>query len=132
MRLSLFDKIFSVFAIPRGDKRKEPRRDDELPVEIEMLSDEANPGPSSILYAQIKDISAGGIKIWTSVYIPLETRIRLIFTLFDFGETIDPIGRVAWANPIENSDMYEMGIEFENTRPEVLCTLLEYVYTDWS
>ena len=68
MRLSLIDKIFNAFVAAKGEKRKEPRREDELPVEIEILLDETDSGPTRVLYAQIKDISAGGVKILTSVY----------------------------------------------------------------
>jgi len=132
MRLSLIDKLFNAIGASKSEKRKEPRRDDELSVEIEILSDETNPRPTRVLYAQIKDISVGGVKIWTSVYIPLDTPIKLKFTLSKLGETIGPIGKVVWGNPIEDSDMYEMGIEFENTQPEILCTLLDYIYTDWT
>jgi c-di-GMP-binding flagellar brake protein YcgR len=131
MRLALIDKIFSAFVSSKREKRKDPRREDELPVEIEILSDETTLGPTRVLYAQLKDISAGGVKILTSVYIPLETPIKLKITLLRLGETIGPIGKVVWGNQVEDSDLFEMGIEFENTQPEILCTLLEYVYTDW-
>jgi len=131
MRISLIDKIFNALIFNKGEKRREPRREDELPVEIEILSDETHPGPTSVLYAQIKDISAGGVKILTSVYIPLNTQVRLKITLSKIGESIGPIGNVVWGNRLENSDMYEMGIEFEQIPPDILCTLLEYVYTDW-
>ena len=131
MRLSLIDKIFNAFVAARREKRKEPRRDDELPVEIEILTDETDSGPTRVLYAQIKDISAGGVKILTSVYIPLDTPIELKITLPNLGETIGPIGKVVWGKHIEDSEMYEMGIEFEDTQPDILCTLLEYIYTDW-
>jgi hypothetical protein len=131
MRLSLLDKIFNAFISVKGEKRKEPRREDELPVEIEILSDETNLGPTRVLYAQIKDISAGGVKILTSLYIPLDTPIKLKITLSKLGETIGPVGKVVWGNQVEDSDMYEMGVEFENTQPDILYTLLEYIYTDW-
>lgn len=132
MRLSLIDKLFNVIVPSRAEKRKEPRRDDELPVEIEILSDETFIGPTHVLYAQIKDISVGGVKIWTSIYIPLDTPIKLKITLPKLEEVIGPIGKVVWGNPLENSDLYEMGIEFETTQPDILCTLLEYIYMDWS
>jgi hypothetical protein len=132
MRLSLIDKIFNAIGASRSEKRKEPRREDELSVEIEILTNETNPGPTRVLYAQIKDISVWGVKIGTSVYIPLDTPIKLKFTLSKFGETVGPIGKVVWGNQIEDSDMYEMGIEFENTQPEILCTLLDYIYSDWT
>jgi c-di-GMP-binding flagellar brake protein YcgR len=131
MRISLIDKIFNAFIASKREKRKEPRREDELPVEIELLSDETHLGPKRILYAQIKDISAGGIKILTSVYIPLDTPIKLRITLLKLGETIAPEGKVVWGNQIDNSDMFEMGIEFANTHPDILCTLLDYIYSDW-
>jgi c-di-GMP-binding flagellar brake protein YcgR len=131
MRLSLLDKIFNAFISPKGEKRKEPRRKDELPVEIEILSDENHPGPATILYAQIKDISAGGIKILTSVYIPLSTPVRLKITLTKLGESIGPLGKIVWGKRLENSSMYEMGIKFGHIEPDILCTLLEYIYTDW-
>jgi c-di-GMP-binding flagellar brake protein YcgR len=132
MRMSLIDKIFNAFISNRREKRKEPRREDELPVEIEILSDETNLGPTRVLYAQIKDISAGGVKIWTSLYIPLDTPIKLKIMLLKLGKAIGPLGKVVWGNQIENSEMYEMGIEFENTQPDILCTLLEYIYADWT
>ncbi|UCE41175.1 MAG: PilZ domain-containing protein [Candidatus Aminicenantes bacterium] len=131
MRLSLIDKIFHAFVSARGEKRKEPRREDELPVEIEILSDETSLGPTRVLYAQIKDISAGGVKILTNIYIPLDTPIKLKITLSKLRETISPVGKIVWGNQIEDSDVYEMGIEFENTQPDILCTLLEYIYSKW-
>jgi hypothetical protein len=131
MRLTLIDKLLGTFATSREEKRKEPRREEELPVEIEFLSAEANPNPSSVMYAQIKDISAGGVKIWTSVYIPLDTPVKLKISLSKLRKTISPIGKVVWGNQLEDSDVYEMGIEFENTPPEILCVLLDYIYSDW-
>ena len=131
MRLTLIDKLLGTFLPSREEKRKEPRREDELPVEIEFLSDETNPSPSSVIYAQIKDISAGGVKILTSVYIPLDSLVKLKITLSKLRKTIDPIGKVVWGSQLENGDVYEMGIEFENTQPEILCALLEYIYSDW-
>ena len=131
MRVSLLDKIFSSFIASRGEKRKEPRREAEIPVEIEILSDESQSDHSSVLYAEIKDISAGGVKILTCVNIPIGTSVRIKITLLKLGETIGPIGKVVWGHQIDNSDLYEMGIEFESTQPEILCILLEYIYTDW-
>jgi len=131
MRVSLIDRIFSVIGASKKEDRKEPRRKDELPVEIEFLPEDSQTGHKNVFYAQIKDISAGGVKIWTSVYIPLGTSIRLRITLTKLGESIGPIGKVVWGNRVENSDMYEMGIEFEKIPPDILCTLLEYIYRDW-
>ena len=131
MRLSLIDKIFNAFVSSKREKRKDPRREDELPVEIDILSDESQHAPTKVLYAQIKDISAGGVKILTSVYIPLGTPVKLKITLSKSGESIRPIGKVVWGNRLDNSEMYEMGIEFENTPSDILYTLLEYIYTDW-
>lgn len=131
MRLSLIDKIFSAIGAANKDERKDPRRKEELPVEIEILSENSDAGNNNVLYAQIKDISAGGVKILTSVYIPLSVSVRLKITLDKLGESIGPVGKVVWGNRVENSDMYEMGIEFERIPPEILCTLLEYIYTDW-
>ena len=131
MRLSLIDKIFSVIGAANKDERKDPSRKEELPVEIEILSENCDAGNNNVLYAQIKDISAGGVKILTSVYIPLSVSVRMKITLEKLGESIAPVGKVVWGNRVENSDMYEMGIEFEKIPPEILCTLLEYIYSDW-
>lgn len=131
MRVSLIDRIFSAIGASRREERKDPRRKDELPVEIEFLPEDSQAGHKNIFYAQIKDISAGGVKIWTSVYIPLGTSIRLRITLSKLGESIGPIGKVVWGHRVENSEMYEMGIEFEKIPPDILCTLLEYIYRDW-
>lgn len=131
MRLALIDKIFNAIISPNKERRKEPRREEELPVELEIISNDTSLGPTRILYAQIKDISAGGVKILTSVYIPLDTPVKIKITLLKLGETIGPTGKVVWGNRLEDRELYEMGIQFENTQPDVLCTLLEYIYADW-
>ena len=129
--MSLLEKIFNSFITSRAEKRKEPRREEEIPVEIEILSDESRMDHSSVLYAEIRDISAGGVKILTCVNIPIGTPVRIKIRLLKLGETIGPTGKVVWGNILEDGDMFEMGIEFENTPSDVLCTLLEYIYTDW-
>lgn len=131
MKISFLSKFFhSLFSFHK-ERRCEPRRKDELPIEMEVLSTQGPAPHTTVLYAQIKNISPGGVKVLSSVTLPLNTSIKLKITLPESGKSIEPTGRVAWGTKSAGGEIYEMGIEFKNTPPQILSTLLEYVYTDW-
>ena len=131
MKIPFLAKLFRSLSPAEKDKRCEPRRKDELPLEMEVLSGPKISAHTNVFYAQIKNISPGGLKIHSSVFLPNNTSIKLKITLPDSEKSIEPVGRVAWGSKIGERETYEMGIEFKNTPPHILCTLLEYIYTDW-
>lgn len=131
MKISFLDKLLHTLFTSRKERRCEPRRKDELPIEMEVLSNQGPTSHTSVLYAQIKNISPGGVKILSSVHLPSNTSIKLKIMLPESGKSIEPIGRVVWGTKLGGGEVFEMGIEFKNTPPHILSTLLEYVYTDW-
>jgi uncharacterized protein (TIGR02266 family) len=132
MSSSLLDKFISALSPSPGERRKEHRRKEDLPVEIEVLSDDVRHEHSKItLNARITNISAGGLKIQAEKYLSTDTLVRLKISLPKSQKSIHPLGRVVWGNHLENQKMYEMGIEFKKTPPDILGILLEHIYTDW-
>ncbi len=131
MKISFLSKLLHTLFSSKKERRCEPRRKDELPIEMEVLSSQGPSPHTSVLYAQIKDISPGGVKVLSSVNLPSNTSIKLKITLPESGISIEPIGRVAWGTKCGGGEVYEMGIEFKDTPPHILSALLEYVYTDW-
>lgn len=131
MKIPFLDKLFRSLYSSKKERRREPRRKDELPVEMEVISGHELSPHTSVLYAQIKNISPGGVKILSSVFLPGSTSVKLKITLPDPVKSIEPVGRVVWGTKLGEGEVYEMGIEFINTPPHILSTLLEYIYTDW-
>jgi c-di-GMP-binding flagellar brake protein YcgR len=131
MKISFLDKLLRALFSSKKERRREPRRKDELPIEMEVLSSQGSVPHTSVLYAQIKNISPGGVKILSSVVLPSNTSIKLKITLPESAKSIEPVGRVVWVTKSGGGEVYEMGIEFQHTPPHILSTLLEYVYTDW-
>jgi c-di-GMP-binding flagellar brake protein YcgR len=131
MKIPFLDRFLQALSPSKKERRREPRRKDELPIEMEVLSGPEGSSHTNVLYAQIKNISAGGLKVLSSVYLPNDTSIKLKIILPDSGNSIEPEGKVVWVNRVGEKEIYEMGIEFKSTPPHILCTLLEYVYTDW-
>ncbi len=56
------------------------------------------------------DISLGGISFTNEEYIPPATNLMMEISIF--SRLLDPIGKVAWINPIAHSNRYRLGIEF--------------------
>ena len=131
MEIPFLDKLFHALFPSKKERRCEPRRKEELPVEMEVLSGHRLSPHTSVLYAKIKNISPGGVKILSSVFLPNNTSIKFKITLPDLEKSIEPVGRVVWVTGLGEGDVYEMGVEFNNTPAHILSTLLEYVYTDW-
>jgi Tfp pilus assembly protein PilZ len=131
MKISFLDKLVHALFSSKKERRCEPRRKEELPIEMEVLPGQGVSSHTGVLYAQIKNISPGGVKIHSSVSLSGGTSVKLKITLPDSGKSIDPVGRVIWGAKVGSGDVYEIGIKFQNTPPLILSTLLEYVYTDW-
>ena len=131
MKIPFLDRLFHVFSASKKDRRSEPRRKEELPVEMEVLSGQELSLHTSILYAQIKNISPGGVKILSSVFLPNNASVKLKIALPESEKSIEPEGRVVWGTRLGEKEIYEMGIKFKNTPPHILSVLLEYIYTDW-
>ena len=132
MKIPFLDKLIQALSSSEKERRCEPRRKDELPIEMEVLSGFGSSPHTGVLYAQIKNISPGGVKILSSVFLPENTSIKLKIALPGSGKSIEPAGRVVWSARLIEKEVYEMGIEFKSTPPHILSTLLEYVYTDWN
>lgn len=86
------------------DQRKYPRIDISFPVECNLLP------KGSYFYTVSKDLSLGGVKIITNVFLPKNDYLRLNINLID--KVVDLKAKVAWCNKERVSERYDMGLEF--------------------
>ena len=86
------------------DKRRFPRIRLKAPLryQIRGLTDFNN---------SISDnISLGGIGFTNNEFIAPSTNLMLEINVL--SRVLNPIGRVAWVNPLAHSDRYHLGVEF--------------------
>ncbi len=57
-----------------------------------------------------EDISTGGISFTNQSFIPKSTLVMLEIGLMT--RVLNPVGRVAWSQPLPHSDRYRVGVEF--------------------
>ncbi|MDD2752860.1 MAG: PilZ domain-containing protein [Candidatus Omnitrophica bacterium] len=57
-----------------------------------------------------EDISLGGVSFTNDKFIPPATNLMLEISIF--SRLLNPIGKVAWINPVGHSNRYRLGVEF--------------------
>ncbi|RJP28800.1 MAG: PilZ domain-containing protein [Candidatus Omnitrophota bacterium] len=87
------------------NKRQFPRIDLNAPLKFAIR------GSPRIYTATLKDISAGGIRFLSDRFIAPSSNLMLETRIL--SSAINPVGRVAWSNPIPHSNNYNVGVEFQ-------------------
>ncbi len=119
------------------EKRKKPRIDEENEATIIVVSGEYtiisgkyisyNIPQNKIIGNITINVSEGGAKIQTHVYLPVNTMIKLEFTSKGIQQPINTLGKVKWINTIVEDWSYEAGIEFNDASIEAIQKLGEYI-----
>lgn len=119
------------------EKRKKPRIDEENEVAVTVVSGEYtivsgeyisyNLPKKKIIDNLTINISEGGVKIQTYVYLPVDTQIKLEFTSKGIQQPINTLGKVKWINTIVEDWSYEAGIEFFDSSIEAIQKLGDYI-----
>ena len=86
------------------DKRKHRRIDVSFPVECSLLPQR------KYFYTVSRDLSLGGVKILSDVFLPKDNPFKLTINLID--KTLDIKAKVAWCNRERMVDRYSVGLEF--------------------
>lgn len=119
------------------EKRKKPRIDEENEADVTVVSGEYtiisgeyisyNMPKKKLIGNLTLNVSEGGAKIQTHVYLPVETLIKLEFTSKGIQQPINALGKVKWINTIVEDWSYEAGIEFCDSTIETIQKLGEYI-----
>jgi len=86
-------------------KREFPRM--RYPVPIRFGGEAARPQDTLM-----KDIGAGGIRLLSRDFLPIDARIKLEFFLTPASEAFQAVGKVIWIQKVPYSYQHEVGIQF--------------------
>lgn len=71
------------------------------------------------------DISVGGIGFVNEHYLKPETPVK--FELNILSRALNPVGRIAWSEPLAHSNRYKIGVEFLEFEPVEKTYLSDYI-----
>ena len=110
-----------------SDKRKAKRIKEEAKVTITLISkDSLSPG-KKIFYHLTKDISSTGIKIQANTFLPINSMIKIELSLKEPLRVVSAIGMVRRVKTLYANELFEVGIEFVDTSPEIINIIKEHI-----
>ena len=109
------------------EERKTERLKDVNEIVISVVSGKDNLPQEEILYSHSKDISVSGARIRATIVLPIDTILKMDFTLKDLQQKITAFGKVKWIKIIFEDRYYEAGVEFVNTPSEAIKKLADYI-----
>jgi hypothetical protein len=68
-----------------------------------------------------------GARIRATIVLPIDTILKMDFTLKDLQQKITAFGKVKWIKIIFEDRYYEAGVEFVNTPGEAIRKLADYI-----
>jgi c-di-GMP-binding flagellar brake protein YcgR len=109
------------------ERRRASRLQEDNDVTITIISEEIHLPKERTFYNLSKDISVSGIRIQTSIYLPINTHLEIKITLKDPPQIITAFAKVIWIQGLSEFDFYESGLEFVNTSNEMIQQLEHYI-----
>jgi PilZ domain. len=109
------------------EKRKVERLKEFNEITVSVFSGEKNLPKEKIFYNSSKDISVSGAKIRGNILLPVDTLLKIDFTLKTLKKQITALGKVKWIKIIIEDKYYEVGIEFVDTPSEAIQKIEEYI-----
>jgi len=114
---------------PGQERRRDSRVREEDKVVIELLTDGQPPSERTVIHALTQDISPGGVRLTTHVFLPVNTHLKLEIVLSRRRRVINVVGVVRWCGTSALADeLFETGIEFTQISPDDKMLLLEHTY----
>jgi hypothetical protein len=103
------------------EKRKTERLKEFNEIITTVISGEKN------FYNYSEDISVSGAKIRGNIFLPVDTLLKIDFTLKNLQQKITALGKVKWIKIIIENKYYEAGVEFVNTPLEAIKKLEDHI-----
>jgi len=111
-----------------SEKRKRKRLQEITKVTLEILSHDNALDEENVYHSLIQDISLTGARILTTRKVPVNATVKMNIWLSNPNRPVSVIGKVKWAKNIEDENMFEEGLEFDETRPHVIAALIGHIY----
>ena len=109
------------------EQRKNERLKEYNEITITVISEEKNIPRDNLFYNYSEDLSASGTKIRGNILLPVDTILKIDFTLKTLQKQITAIGKIKWIKIIIQDKFYEAGVEFVDTPHEAIKKLEEYI-----
>jgi c-di-GMP-binding flagellar brake protein YcgR len=111
------------------DKRRGKRIREENKLICEIVSFDKVFKQKKIFCTLTKDISLGGVNIRTDTFLPVDTVVRMELSLPKIQKIIWLKGKVKWAKSLYDDEVYELGLEFVDTPPGIITSLIGHLYS---
>jgi len=111
------------------DKRRERRVKEENKLICEIVSDNKIAKCKKIFYTLTKDISLGGVNIRTDIFLPIDTVVKIELSLPKMHKIVCVRGKVKWAKSLYDDEVFEIGLEFMDTPPNIISSLIGHLYS---
>ncbi len=109
------------------DKRREQRVREENKLICEIIS--CSLRHKRIFYTLTKDISLGGVNIRTDTFLPVNTVVKIELPLPKMHKIVCVKGKVKWTKSLFGNEVFELGLEFLDTPPEVITSLIGHLFS---
>lgn len=109
------------------DKRKNKRLKDINEVTINVISGGKKLTKEKIFYNYAEDISVAGAKIQANILLPVNTLLKIDFSLKTLHKQITALGKVKWIKVIIDDEYYEAGVEFVDTPDDAIKKIKDYI-----
>lgn len=109
------------------EKRKAERLKELNEITITVISGEENLPKEKVFHNYSEDISVGGAKIQANILLPVDTVLKIDFTLKTLHKQITAFGKVKWIKVIFEDKSYQAGVEFVDTPKEAIKKLEDYI-----
>lgn len=109
------------------EKRKANRLHEFNEITVSVIPESQEVSQENIAYKYSEDISASGTKIRGNILLPVDTMVKIDFTLKTLEEKITAMGKVKWIKVIFEDNWYEAGVEFVDTPDEAIKKIEQYI-----
>lgn len=111
------------------DKRREKRIKEENKLICEIISCDDSLKHKKVFYTLTKDISLGGVNIRTDTFLPIDTVVKIELSVPKMQKIVCIKGRVKWTKCLYSNEVFEVGLEFVDTPPNIITSLIGHLYS---
>ena len=108
------------------ERRSAPRLREETTIFLYVLSEDTGGQRRGIPVLGL-DISTTGVRCRVAEFVPVDARLRMELRLGKTGQELSAVGNARWINDLQNTELYEVGIEFDDRSPDFIKALEDYI-----
>lgn len=109
------------------EKRQRQRLQELNEITISVIAGEKNLPKEKTVDIYSEDVSVSGTKIRGNILLPVDTLLKIDFTLKTLQKQITILGKVKWIKVVFEDKWYEAGVEFFNTPKEAVEKIEDYI-----